>query len=337
MPFRQFRRNIQNFLFTACVTLGIATGINACASPNNDKKTEESKSPVPIFLFMQASPDGKTIEGIVPSDLVEQLGSLDRVVQSIPAGSKFSLIQFGKPLGMFQIIAVRGSDAFGAIASFKVQAPNNEKDPQLKALDPNVLRQSNLTIVASDRLNTKSDRNYVFNCPNKIQPLVLEKSRNLFLNLGANQAAIPQVAIASLVCADIDGDNQPEIIAGLRLDNTIRPVGFDPQMWKEFLSRPAIERQEYSMLVMLRKSGNDWISEPILTHTRALSYINDSVSSYALYGIQEINGDRYPEIIVQEIGLNSFDARVLTPNVDAQGKWQWRSYYQNQRSLNIVQ
>ena len=152
MPFRQFRRNIQNFLFTACVTLGIATGINACASPNNDKKTEESKSPVPIFLFMQASPDGKTIEGIVPSDLVEQLGSLDRVVQSIPSGSKFSLIQFGKPLGMFQISAVRGSDAFGAIASFKVQAPNNnEKDPQLKALDPKVLRQSNLTIGASDR------------------------------------------------------------------------------------------------------------------------------------------------------------------------------------------
>jgi len=342
MPFRQFRRKIskeiQYFLFTSCVTLGIAVALNACISPNNDKKAEESKSPVPIFLFMQASPDGKTIEGIVPSDLVEQLGSLDRVVQSIPTGSKFSLIQFGKPLGIFQITAVRGSEAFGLIASFKVQAPNNsEKDPQLKALDPAVLRQSNLTIVASDRLSSKSDRTYVFNCPNKIQPLVLEKSRNLFLNLGANQAAIPQVAIASLVCADIDGDGQPEIIAGLRLDNTIRPVGFDPQIWKEFLSRPAIERQEYSMLVMLRKSGNDWISEPILTHTRALSYINDSVSSYALYGIQEINGDRYPEIVVQEIGLNSLDVRVLTPNIDAQGKWQWRSYYQNQRSLNIVQ
>ena len=352
MPFRQFRRKIRkeitHLLFTSCLTLGIVLGINACVNPNNDpnngKKAEESKSPVPIFLFMQASPDGKTIEGIVPSELVEQLGSLDRVIQSIPTGSKFSLIQFGKPLGMFQISSVRGSDAFGAIASFKVQTPNNiEKDPQLKALDPNVLRQANLTIVGSDRLNNSQndpqnkDRTYVFNCPNKIQPLVLEKSRNLFLNLGANQAAIPQVAIASLVCADTDGDNQPEIIAGLRLDNMSRPVGFDPQVWKEFLSRPAIERQEYSMLVMLRKSGNDWASTPILTHTRALSYINNSVSSYALYGIQEINGDRYPEIIIQEIGLNSLDVRVLTPNVDAQGKWQWRSYYQNQRSLNIVQ
>jgi hypothetical protein len=248
-------------------------------------------------------------------------------------------MQFGKPLGMFQVSTVRGSDAFGAIASFKVQAPTeNDKNQPTKSLDPTILRQPNLTIVASDRINTTSDLTYFFNCPSKIQPLVLEKSRNLFLKLGASQAATSQVAIASLVCADLDGDNQPEIIAGLRLDNPIRPAGFDPQVWKEFLSRSALERQEYSMLVMLRKSANgEWNSQPILTHTRALSYINDSVSSYALYGIQEMNGDRYPEIIVQEIGLNSLDVRVFTPNVDAQGKWQWRSYYQNQRSLNIVQ
>jgi hypothetical protein len=339
MPLRQFSHKIYCSLSTSLLLLGIAIGLNACFSQNNDKKNEVDKSPVPIFLFIQASPDGKTIEGIVPSDLVEQFGSLDRVIQSIPVGSKFSLIQFGKPLGMFQVSAVRGSDVFGAIASFKVQAPaENEKNQPTKGFDPAILRQPNLTIVASDRINTTSDRTYFFNCPNKIQPLVLEKSRNLFLKLGANQASIPQVAIASLVCADIDGDNQPEIIAGLRLDNPIRPAGFDPQVWKEFLSRPALERQEYSMLIMLRKSANgDWVPEPILTHTRALSYINDSVSSYALYGIQEINGDRYPEIVVQEIGLNSLDVRVFTPTVDEQGKWQWRSYYQNQRSLNIVQ
>ncbi len=341
MPFRQFRKKIHQSLLIPFVILGIAIGLHACVSPNNDKKAEEAKSPVPIFLFIQASPDGKTIEGIVPSDLVEQFGSLDRVIQSIPVGSKFSLMQFGKLLGTFQVSAVRGSDAFGAIASFKVQASTeSDKSQPMKGIDPNVLRQPNLTIVASDRIsNTQnSDRTYFFNCPNKIQPVVLEKSRNLFLKLGANQAAVSQVAIASLVCADIDGDKQPEIIVGLRLDNPIRPVGFDPQVWKDFLSRPALERQEYSMLVMLRKSPNgDWNAEPILTHTRALSYINDSVSSYALYGIQEINGDRYPEIVVQEIGLNSLDVRVLTPNVDAQGKWQWRSYYQSQKSLNIVQ
>lgn len=344
MPFRQFirqfRKKSRYAILLLFITLGIAISLSACISGNNDKKPEESKSPAPIFLFIQASPDGKTIEGIIPSDLVEQLGSIDRVIKSIPVGSKFSLIQFGKPLGMFQVSAVRGSDAFGAIASFKVQDPNpNEKNQAIKPLDPTILRQPNLTIVASDRLSkAASDRTYFFNCPSKIQPLVLEKSRDLFLKLGANQGAVSQVAIASLVCADIDGDSQPEIIAGLRLDNSNRPSGaIDPQAWRDFLSRPVIDRQEYSMLVMLRKSGNDWISEPILTHTRALSYINDSVSSYALYGVQEVNGDRYPEIIVQEIGLNSLDVRVITPNVDAQGKWQWRSYYQNQRSLNIVQ
>ncbi|MBD2175534.1 hypothetical protein H6F42_01210 [Pseudanabaena sp. FACHB-1998] len=338
MPFREFRKKTFYATFLLFVTLGIALGINACVSPSNDKSLEATKSPVPIFLFIQASPDGKTIEGIVPSDLVEQLGSLDRVIQSIPVGSQFAVMQFGKPLGMFQVSAVRGSEAFGAIASFKVQAPSDgSKSPSAKAFDPTILKQPNLTIVASDRLNTSSDRTYFFNCPNKIQPLVLEKSRNLFLKLGANQGAISQVAIASLSCIDIDGDNQPEIIAGLRLDNPIRPVGFDPQLWKEFLSRPALERQEYSLLVMLRKSGNDWTAEPILTHTRALSYINDSVSSYALFGIQEINGDRYPEIVVKEIGLNSVDVRVFTPNVDPTGNWQWRSYYQNQKSLNIVQ
>jgi hypothetical protein len=339
MPFRQFKNKIYCSISTSLIILGIAIGLNACVSPTNDKKPEADKSPVPIFLFIQSSPDGKTIEGIVPTDLVEQFGSLDRVIQSIPVSSSFSLVQFGKPIGMFQVSAVRGSEAFGAIASFKVQAPaDNEKDKSAKSLDPAILRQPNLTIVASDRINTTNDRTYFFNCPSKIQPLVLEKSRNLFLKLGATQAATSQVAIASLVCADLDGDNQPEIIAGLRLDNAIRPAGFDPQSWKDFLSRSALERQEYSMLVMLKKSPNgDWISEPILTHTRALSYINDSVSSYALYGIQELNGDRYPEIIVKEIGLNSLDVRVFTPNVDAQGKWQWRSYYQNQRSLNIVQ
>ena len=348
MLFRQFRKKTHYFLYLSLVTLGIAIGINACVSPNNDKKPEVAKSLVPVFLFLQASPDGKTIEGIVPSDLVEQLGSLDRVIQSIPVGSTFSLMQFGKQLGMFQVSGVRGSDVFGAIASFKVQVPNEtEKEQKVKVLDPAVLRQPNLTIVASDRLNStqnlnqdpnQSDHNYFFNCPNKIQPLVLDKSRNLFLKLGASQAAISQVSIASLVCADINGDNQPEIIAGLRLDNPIRPVGFEPQAWKDFLSRTALERQEYSMLVMLQKPKNgEWIAEPILTHTRALSSINDSISSYALYGVQELNGDRYPEIVVQEIGLNSMDVRVFTPNLDAQGKWNWRSYYQNQRSLNIVQ
>lgn len=319
----------------------IAIAVIACHSDNQSKPNQEkaNNQAIPVFLLLQSSPDGKTIEGVVPSDLVEQLGSLDRVVKSIPAGSNFVLTQFGKPLGAFAISEVKGSETFGAIASFKVQTPTeNNKGQSVKPIAPEILRQTNLTIVASDQIDPSSDRNYFFNCPSKIQPLVLAKSRNLFVKLGANQESTSQIAIASLTCADLDGDNQPEIIAGLRLDNATRPVGFDAQVWQEFLSQPALKRQEYSTLVMLRRiADNDWVAEPILTHTRALSYINDSVSSYALFGIQSLNGDRYPEIVVQEIGLNSIDVHVFTPSVDAQGKWQWRSYYRNQRSLNIFQ
>ena len=81
MSFRQYRNKIHCSIFTSVVILGIVIGVNACVSPNNDQKPEADKLPVPIFLFIQSSPDGKTIEGIVPSDLVEQFGSLDRVIQ----------------------------------------------------------------------------------------------------------------------------------------------------------------------------------------------------------------------------------------------------------------
>ncbi|PZU97327.1 MAG: hypothetical protein DCE90_07160 [Pseudanabaena sp.] len=320
------------------VVLGVLTGIlSSLSGCSNSSKTEAIKPPTAVFLSLQASPDGTTIEGLVPSDLVEQAGNLDRIVQSIPAESQFALTQFGKSLATFQVSAVQGSDNFGAIAVFKVQATS----------DPNslstALKQQNLTIVQNNlqgdgQTNSSSDRSYFFNCPNKIQPLVLEKSRKLFIDLGAAPTTLPKVTIASTVCADLDADNQPEIIAGLRLDNSDRPAGFDTQAWQVFLSKPALARQEYSMLVVLRKvADQDWFAEPILTHTRSLSYINDSVSTYVLHGIQELNGDQSPELVVKEIGLNYLDAKVLTPTIGADGKWQWRNYYQNQRSLNIVQ
>ncbi|NUN64798.1 hypothetical protein HCU40_08540 [Pseudanabaena biceps] len=348
MSLGQSRNTRQKNFLLCClslVILGIVVSLHGCLSNNSDRKLESNKTPVAVFLFLQASPDGSTIEGIVPSDLVERSGSLDQVIQSIPVDSNFDLMQFGKSLTTFSIKAVRGGDAFGAIASFKLQAPKEQTNPSPKIVSPDILKQPNLTIVphpisakdAGDK-NTQGDRSYFFNCPNKIQPLVLAKSRDLFIKLGAKPTAIAQVTIASIVCADIDGDNQPEIIAGLRLDNAIRPVGFDPQSWQGFLSRSALERQEYSILVMLKKiEGGDWQSETILTNTRSLSYINDSVSSYALHGLQELNGDHYPELIVKEIGLNSLDVKVISPSIDAQGKWQWSNYYQNQRSLNIVQ
>lgn len=316
------------------VLAGISISLSGC---NSISKPETINTPTAVFLFLQASPDGTTIEGLVPSDLVEKSGNLDRTVQSIPAGSQFDLTQFGKSLATFQVSSVRSSDNFGAIAILKVQAANNST-----ALST-ATRQQNLTIVqSSSQTNTQADssgdRSYFFNCPNKIQPLVLEKSRQLFVGLGAAIATLPKVTIASIVCADLDADNQPEIIAGLRLDNSDRPVGFEPQAWQAFLSKPASARQEYSMLVVLRKTANrDWFAEPILTHTRSLSYINDSVSTYVLHGIQELNGDQSPELVIKEIGLNYFDAKVLTLTVASDGKWQWQNYYQNQRSLNIVQ
>jgi len=319
---------------TLCILVGVSINLSGC---NNAPKPETSKPLTTVFLFLQASPDGTTIEGLVPSDLVEQSGNLDRALQAIPASSQFDLSQFGKSLATFQVSAVRGSDNFGAIAILKVQTASN----------PNslfqALKQQNLTIVQNfsqgeGQAVSSGDRSYFFNCPNKIQPLVLEKSRQLFVSLGAVPSALSKVAIASTVCADLDGDNQPEIIAGLRLDNGDRPVGFNPQAWQLFLSKPASARQEYSMLVVLKRAANrDWIAEPILTHTRSLSYIDDSVSTYVLHGIQELNGDQSPELVIKEIGLNYLDAKVLTSTIGADGKWQWRNYYQNQRSLNIVQ
>ncbi len=309
---------------------------------------------MPVFLFLQASPDGQTLDGVIPSDLLERLGGINQVIQSIPAGSQLSLSQFGKALGTLKINEVRGFDAFGAIASFKVAIADGKPN-----FDPAILRQSSLTMVVHSVPSTgesetknenESDRRYFFNCPKRIQPLVLTKSQQIFTKLGAASADLSRVAIASLVCVDMNNDNQPEIIAGLRLDNAIRPVGFDTQAWQSFLSLPVSQRQEFSVLVLLERKSNsknnsqsdsknesDWSAVPIFTHTRALAYINDSVSSYAVFGIEDLNGDRYPEIMIKEIGLNSIDVKVLSSSLDAQGNWTWQNYYQNQRSLNILQ
>lgn len=338
------------------VILVIIVGITVLArflvscSSENSKTSEQTLPSVPVFLFLQASPDGQTLDGVIPSDLLERLGGINQVIQSIPAGSQLSLSQFGKSLGTLKINEVRGSDAFGAIASFKVAIANGKPD-----FDPAILRQSSLTMVAhsvsssseaKNETKNEGDRRYFFNCPKRIQPLVLAKSQQIFTQLGVAAKDLPRAAIASLVCVDMNNDSQPEIIAGLRLDNAIRPVGFDTQAWQSFLSLPVPKRQEFSVLILLERKSDtkgdgknelDWNASSILTHTRALAYINDSVSSYAVFGIEDLNGDRYPEIMVKEIGLNSIDVKVLSSSLDAQGNWIWQNYYQNQRSLNILQ
>jgi hypothetical protein len=326
------------------ISIGILTSVLVSCSSNNSQTSEKTPSLVPVFLFLQASPDGQTLDGVIPSDLLERLGGINQVIQSIPAGSQLSLSQFGKTLGTLKINEVRGSDAFGAIASFKVAIADGKPN-----FDPAILRQSSLTMVvhsvmaSSDKnatkneTNNESDRRYFFNCPQRIQPLVLTKSQPIFTQLGVGVKDLSRVAIASLVCVDMNNDNQPEIIAGLRLDNAIRPIGFDPQAWQSFLSLPAIQRQEFSVLVLLEKKSEakadgknelDWNASSIFSQTRALAYINDSVNSYAVFGIEDLNGDRYPEVMVKELGLNSVDVKVWSSSLDAQGKWIWQNYYQ---------
>jgi len=332
----------------AAITLPVTVAVNGCSAPKPEG-TDRPKTNIPVFLLLQASPNGKNIDAVVASDLVNQRGSLDKTVKSFPENTQFSIMRFGQTVATFRSSTVGGSDAFGAIASFKVQEPDKNKDQKDQGganaapLDIKTLRQPNLLIVPTDSLPKREERNYFLNCPKNIQNQVLEKARPLFLTLGAKQNRLNQVSIASMVCADLDQDSQPEIIAGLRLDNLERPAGMDPVAWQKFLARPALERQEYSMLVWLRRGegATDWQVEPVLTHTRALAYVNDSISSYAVMGAINLSGGNYGELVVQEIGLNSVDLLVLTAleevGDNAAKKVRWTSYYQNQRSLNIVQ
>ena len=330
--------------WSATVVVIVASG---CSAPKPEA-TDRPKTNIPVFLLLQASPSGKNIDAVMASDLVSQQGSLDKILKVFPDNSQFSIMRFGQTITTFRSSAVRGSDAFGAIASFKVQDQSPDKTKTQEGdnaapLDVKTLRQPNLVIVPTDSLPKREERNYFLNCPKNIQNQVLEKARPLFVNLGAAPNRLNQVTIASMVCTDLDQDGQPEIIAGLRLDNLDRPVGMDPTAWQKFLARPASQRQEYSMLVWLRRAegATDWQVEPVLTHTRALAYVNDSISSYAVMGALNLSGGNYGELVVQEIGLNSVDLLVLTAveeiGENASKKVRWSSYYQNQRSLNIVQ
>ncbi|MEE3715990.1 hypothetical protein V2H45_04425 [Tumidithrix elongata RA019] len=334
-------------LFVFLVAFSIVSLVS-CGAKEIKAPVEAAK--VPVFVFTQAAPDGKTVAAVVPSGLVAREGNLDKVVQSIAPNTKLDVLQFGKTLGQFQPSAIKSSDALGALAIFKLAEDSTKSNAP--PINQTVWQQPNLIILPSEAIakskpeSDKDNRTDQFTCPVKIQPLILDKSRDLFQKLGANPSLLSQLTLASLICVDLNRDSQPEIIAGLRLDNPIRPNGIDPQAWQAFLSRPASERQEYSMLVFLHRTAGsnqptnstqgDWTIEPIINHTRALSYLNDSVSSYALVGAQDLNTDRYAELIVQEIGLNTFDVLVISPSVREE-RWQWQNYYENERSLNIVQ
>lgn len=350
-----FSHKIINFCLTiACISV-LIVGMASCGGAKEPPKAPVEVAKVPVFVFTQASPDGKTVAAVVPSGLVARQGNLDKVVQAIAPNSKFDVLQFGKTLGQFQSSSLKSSDALGALAIFKLTGDdtgttNKSNDlPTNSSVNSTIWQQPNLIILPSDAIakfkaeGDKENRTDQFTCPVKIQPSILDKSRPLFQKLGANPSLLSQLTLASLICVDLNKDKQPEIIAGLRLDNPIRPSGNEPQSWQAFLTRPATERQEYSMLVFLHRTGTnsssaqgDWTIDPIITHTRALSYLNDSVSSYALVGAQDLNGDRYAELIVQELGLTTFDVLAISPTVREE-RWQWQNYYESERSLNVIQ
>jgi len=310
--------------------LGIVLGLvvlSACAVP------EVKPAKVPVLLFLQASPDRLTLEAIVPNSLVRYAGGIDGVKQMLNADADpLVMLQFGKALAEFQPTSRNVVDTFGAIAIFKLAQPFRQN---------RVLAQQGIAILPRSRYEPlpPASPSFQYNCPATVQAIALELGRQEFLKMGVAQSATARTAISSLVCADLDGDQNPEIVAGLRLDNPLRPIADDVQAWQKFLNLPAEQRQEYSLLIKLYEEGNTWLSEPIIRHTRALSYLNDSISSYVLANAYDLNGDRRLELLVQEIGLSTINVWLLTPNLQTTdpNRSKWLDYYLPERSLEITE
>lgn len=298
---------------------GLVLAVVACAQPAVLDK-------VPVFLFLQVSPDRQSLEAIVPSSLWQYAGGIEGLQQQLPP-TGWSLLQFGKLLAVVQTQEQRISENFGGIAVFKLAQPLS---------DDRILAQQGIILVPSGQANPlpASLPSFQYNCPSQVQAVVLSQGKAVFKNLGVQAE---RLGIASLVCVDIDGDQVPEIVTGLRLDNPLRPLATDPQGWQNFLALPPAQRQEYSVLLLLRKTGDRWTSEPLITHQRTLSYFNDSISSYVLANAHDLTGDRRLELVVQEIGLTTMGLWVLTPNPDltTATTTPWLDYYLRERSLNI--
>jgi len=286
---------------------------------------------VPVLLFLQASPDRLTLEAIVPNSLVRYAGGIDGAKQMLNADNDpLVMLQFGKALAEFQPTSRNVVDTFGAIAIFKLAQPFRQN---------RVLAQQGIAILPRSRYEPlpPASPSFQYNCSATVQAIALDLGRQEFRKMGVEQSATARTAISSLVCADLDGDQNPEIVAGLRLDNPLRPIADDVQAWQRFLNLPPEQRQEYSLLIKLYQSGNTWLSEPIIRHTRALSYLNDSISSYVLANAYDLNGDRRLELVVQEIGLSTMNVWLLTPDLQTTdpNRSKWLDYYLPERSLEI--
>jgi hypothetical protein len=310
--------------FSLAVGWGLAISLVACATPAIPSK-------VPVLLLFQVSPDRLTLEAIVPNSLVRYAGGIERTRQMLNADpAPFVMVQFGKALGEFQPTSRHVVDTFGAIAIFKLAQP---------FVHSPLIAQRGIALLPRSRYEPLPATSPTFqhNCPARAQELVLQGGRQEFGRMGIAQSATARVAISSLVCVDIDGDQKSEIVAGLRLDNPFRPVADDAQAWQAFLNLPREQRLEYSLLICLHQEGKTWVSTPIIRHSRALSYFNDSIGSYVLANAYDLNGDRRLELVVQEIGLSTINVWLLTPDLQTTdpNKIRWLDYYLPERSLDI--
>ncbi|NJK60836.1 MAG: hypothetical protein HC918_12135 [Oscillatoriales cyanobacterium SM2_1_8] len=164
--------------------------------------------------------------------------------------------------------------------------------------------------------------------PQRLRPVVAAFAQE---RLRLSTARANRLAFSHLECLDWNGDRQPEILVGVRFDNPQRPLGNRTTHWQSFLALPVSEREEYSMALVLRAQGDTWAAEPIALRTRALAFLGDSVGSYAVHSVRDLDGDGTPEVLLLDIGLNTVDLVVARHTADG-----WRSHYRD-RPLDIVQ
>ena len=312
-------------VFRLVAAIGVTLVLVGCATP------EPQAEKVPVFLLLQADPDRLTLEAIVPVSLVQRAGGVESLSAQLgQMQEKMVMVQFGKPVAEFLPRQRRVVDTFGAIAIFKLDRPFQQN---------RVLTQQGIMVIPQNQteLLPTHTPSYQYNCPSQVQNLVLQEGQAVFLELGVTQGDVARTAISSIVCVDVDGDQLPEIVAGLRLDNPDRPLANDVAGWQKFLGLPPAQRQEYSALILLRGTQGTWHRETIIGHSRTLTYVNDTISSYVLDNAHDLDGDRRLELMVREISLTSIYVWIITPNLDPATitAQPWLDYYLPDRSLTI--
>lgn len=277
---------------------------------------------LPVFVVVQASPDGSALETLAPVDWVNERSQLGSALRTLSPGP-YTLWQVGQPPTSLRPQGVFPSEAFGAVVTFKLDPPLDVRHPLRRHPQGAVLMPSGVPPAPDVTRYTCPP-----NLPRRLRPVVAAFGQAR-LNLSAARAN--NLAFSHLECLDLNGDRRPEILVGVRFDNPQRPLGNQTTHWQSFLALPATEREEYSLALVLRDQGDTWNVEPMALRSRALAFLGDSVGSYAVHSVRDLDGDGTPEVLLLDIGLNTVDLVVA--------RWdgrQWRSHYRD-RPLDIVQ